>query len=72
MNAPGRPAYYGLNTLYIGLPCTVSAPVGVTDLDAKRHALIANFTLRHLNYPPPYSYLVTGLDEETAPHFYND
>ena len=37
-----------LNTLYVGLPCTVRTSVGMAHLDAKRNTLVAIFTLRHL------------------------
>ena len=40
--------HHGLDTLYIGLPCAVGAPVGVADLDPKGDILIAKLTLCHL------------------------
>ena len=36
-----------LNTLDIGLPGTIGTPVGVRDLDAEGHALVAKFALSH-------------------------
>ena len=36
-----------LNTLDIGLPATIGTPVGVRDLDAEGHALVAKFALSH-------------------------
>ena len=37
----------GLDALHIGLPCTVSPSMGVADLDAKSHALVAKFAFCH-------------------------
>ena len=36
-----------LNTLDIGLPGTIGTPVGVRDLDAEGHALVAKVALSH-------------------------
>ena len=36
-----------LHTLHIGLPGTIGTPVGVRDLDAEGHALVAKFALSH-------------------------
>ena len=36
-----------LDTLYIGLPCTVGTSVGVGDLDTKGNALATIITLSH-------------------------
>ena len=41
VNVLGRTVYYGLDALHIGLPGTVGASVGMADLDAERHVLIA-------------------------------
>ena len=38
-----------LDTLYVGLPHTVRAPVGVADLDAESHTFSADFTFCHRN-----------------------
>ena len=48
VNTAGSSGYYCLNSLHVGLPHSVAAPVGVRNLDAKRHALVANFALSHL------------------------
>ena len=45
---PGRTVDEDLHALDVGLPGPVRAPVGVADLDAERHALIAKLTLCHL------------------------
>ena len=52
--APGTNIYMArravddrLNTLNIGLPGTIGTPVGVRDLDAEGHALVAKFALSH-------------------------
>ena len=52
--APGTNIYMAgraiddrLNTLDIGLPGTIGTPVGVRDLDAEGHALVAKFALSH-------------------------
>ena len=47
VNVLGRTVYYGLDALHIGLPGTVGASVGMADLDAERHVLIAELTLCH-------------------------
>ena len=36
-----------LHALDIGLPGTIGTPVGVRDLDAEGHALVAKFALSH-------------------------
>ena len=40
--------HYGLDALHIGLPGTVGASVGMADLDAESHVLIAELTLCHV------------------------
>ena len=52
--APGTNIYmarravdYCLHALDIGLPGTIGTPVGVRDLDAEGHALVAKFALSH-------------------------
>jgi len=42
------PVHYGLDALYVGLPCTVGTSVRVADLDTKSNTLTAKFTLCHL------------------------
>ena len=42
----------GLDPLYIGLPGTVGASVGVGDLNTKGNALATIITLRHSAAPP--------------------
>lgn len=44
----GRAVHDDLDTLNVGLPCTVGAPVGMTDLDTKGNALSANIAFCHL------------------------
>ena len=39
--------YDRLDTLDVGLPCTVGSSVGVADLDTKGNALITKFALCH-------------------------
>ena len=41
-----------LDTLHIGLPCTVGTSVGVGDLDTESHALATKITLRHTLHLP--------------------
>ena len=36
-----------LNTLHIGLPCTIGTPMRVGDLNTERYTLIAELTLCH-------------------------
>ena len=44
----GWAVYDSLNTLYVGLPSSVAASVGVAYLYTERNALITKFTLSHL------------------------
>ena len=44
--------YDGLYSLYIGLPGTIGASVGVGDLNTKGNALTTIITLRHTAAPP--------------------
>ena len=47
VNVLGRAVHDGLDALHIGLPGTVGSSVGVGDLNAESHALIAEFALCH-------------------------
>ncbi len=48
VDAPRGPVHYGFDAFYVWLPCPIGTTMRVTYLDAKRNALIANFTLCHL------------------------
>ena len=48
VNMAGRAVNNSLDALYIWLPRTVAAPVGVAYFNAKRNTFIAKFTLSHL------------------------
>ena len=43
----GRTIDDSLHALDVGLPGTIGTPVGVRDLDAEGHALVAKFALSH-------------------------
>ena len=48
VNVLGSSVHDGLDALHIGLPGTVGASVGMADLDAESHVLIAELTLCHV------------------------
>ena len=48
----GSSIHDSLDTLNIGLPCTVSPSVGVGDLDTEGYALATKITFRHLLHLP--------------------
>ena len=47
----GSAVDHSLDPLHVGLPSTVGAAVGVRDLNAEAHALVAEFTFRHFAIP---------------------
>ena len=52
VNMAGSSIHDSLDTLNIGLPCTVSPSVGVGDLDTKGYALTTKIALSHFIAPP--------------------
>lgn len=50
VDVTGRTLDDRLNTLYIGLPCSVSQSMGMGNLVTKSYTLTANFALCHLGY----------------------
>ena len=48
----GSSIHDSLDTLNIGLPCTVSPSVGVGDLDTEGYALTTKIALSHFIAPP--------------------
>ena len=48
INMLGTAVHDGLDALHIRLPGTVGASVGVADLDAEGHVLLAKLTLCHI------------------------
>ena len=48
VDAGWSPVHHGLDTLYVGFPSAVAAPVGVAHLYSKSDVLIAILTLSHL------------------------
>ena len=48
----GSSIHDSLNTLDVGLPCTIGTSVGVRDLNTKGHALATKITLSHSLHLP--------------------
>jgi hypothetical protein len=64
----GRTLHNRLYTLYVRLPCSVRASVGVRNLDTEGNTLSANFTFSHPTAPPYtslYVQLHTATDKPT-------
>ena len=69
MDMPRRSVNDRRDTLNIWFPLSIAAPVGVTDLDAKRNTLAAILTfsqLQHLLVHPDFKIAVLILTEHCA------
>ena len=57
----GSSFYNRFHTLYVRLPCSVRASVGVGNLDSESNTLSANFALCHRVTPPFYNRYIVNV-----------